>query len=308
MQVLNSLEKLNEWKEQQKGQKVVFVPTMGFLHEGHLSLVRAGKKVGGSVIVSIYVNPKQFGDAEDFEKYPRDAARDLRLLESVGVDAVFLPDDEVVYGDLLGMEDFDLSIDENLIDKMCGQFRPGHFEGVAEVVMRLFALVQPDVAVFGLKDFQQCKVIEFVVEKNSLPIQLVFCETVRDAAGLALSSRNERLSDGEKMRARALGCALFDAGEVVREFGVSGGDRGMGSDLKHLDVINSIKQAFAESIVSAGLKLEYFEIVWADDLSTLKMIKFPLVLAAAVYCGKVRLIDNICIDLCRRKKNLKEKK
>ncbi len=194
MDLLENLEALRRWRAAAQGVPVVFVPTMGALHEGHLDLMRAARSIAtdrGRVIVSIFVNPTQFGPKEDFSKYPRDLEGDSEKCRSVGVDAIFAPQPSDIYA-----PDASLSVLENSLSKgLCGASRPGHFDGVCLVVLKLFNLVQPDTAVFGKKDYQQLAIIKRMVRDLNVPVTIVGCETVREADGLAMSSRNRYLNE-----------------------------------------------------------------------------------------------------------------
>jgi pantoate--beta-alanine ligase len=252
---------------------VGFVPTMGFLHDGHLSLIRVAREAGAQFIVlSIFVNPKQFGPKEDFSRYPRDEDRDRQLLESEGVDLLFLPSVETMYppGATTTM-----SVG-SIARPLEGERRPGHFEGVALVVLKLFNIVQPDLAVFGRKDAQQCAVIDRMVRDLDLPVRLVFGETIREHDGLAMSSRNSYLSAEERKLAPVLHRALR-AGEEAIQHGV--------------EDVKSVEQLMHTT--AAGVEVDYLALV--DPLTFEAPVDFQrdLLLAGAVRFGRTRLIDNI---------------
>ena len=255
------------------GEAVALVPTMGFLHEGHLSLVRIAKKKARRVVVSVFVNPTQFGPNEDFAQYPRDERRDFALLRAEGVDAVFAPTPEEMYG-----ADATVSLVESKLSKvMCGAFRPIHFAGVLTVVLKLFNASRADVAVFGRKDAQQLAVIRRMVRDLDVPVKIVGAPLVREKDGLALSSRNTYLSPAEHERALALHEALDEA-EADYKAGRTDPRR----------VIAKIEKALAK----ACDKVDYVVAVDADTLEPVKKLGPNTLLALAAYVGKTRLIDN----------------
>ena len=255
------------------GETVAIVPTMGFLHEGHLSLVRLAKKKASRVAVSVFVNPTQFGPNEDFAQYPRDEKRDFALLRAEGVDAVFAPTPEEMYG-----PDPTVSLVESKLSKvMCGAFRPIHFAGVLTVVLKLFNVSRADVAVFGRKDAQQLAVIRRMVRDLDVPVEIVGAPLVRERDGLALSSRNTYLSPAEHVRALALHEALAAA---AADF------RAGATDPKR--AVAKISKALAK----ACDKVDYAVAVDADTLEPVKTLGRNTLLAVAAYVGKTRLIDN----------------
>jgi pantoate--beta-alanine ligase len=260
------------------GASIGFVPTMGFLHDGHLSLVRVAREAGATFIaVSIFVNPKQFGPNEDFSRYPRDEERDAAMLESAGVDLLFLPPVEVMYPDGATTT---ISVD-GVSRPLEGERRPGHFDGVATVVAKLFNIVQPDVAAFGRKDAQQCAVIERMVRDLDLPVRLVFGETLREHDGLAMSSRNAYLSSEERAKAPVLHRALR-AGEEAITHGIHSVP----------DVEKLMHRVVSEE---GGVEVDYLAVV--DPLTFEAPVNFDrdVLLAGAVRVGKTRLIDNVRI-------------
>lgn len=255
------------------GETVALVPTMGFLHEGHLSLVRIAKRRARRVVVSVFVNPTQFGPNEDFAQYPRDEKRDFALLRAEGVDAVFAPTPEEMYG-----TDATVSLVESKLSKvMCGAFRPIHFAGVLTVVLKLFNASRADVAVFGRKDAQQLAVIRRMVRDLDVPVKIVGAPLVREKDGLALSSRNTYLSPAEHERALALHEALDEA-EADYKAGRTDPRR----------AIAKIEKALAK----ACDKVDYVVAVDADTLEPVKKLGPNTLLALAAYVGKTRLIDN----------------
>lgn len=263
-------------KARASGSVIGFVPTMGFLHEGHLSLIDAARDAGASfVVVSIFVNPLQFGPSEDFSRYPRDEKRDRELLETRAGDLLFLPGVDVMYP-----AGSTTTVDTGAVSRpLEGVRRPGHFAGVATVVLKLFNIVQPDLAVFGRKDAQQCAVIERMVRDLDVPVKLVFGETTRDADGLALSSRNSYLSADERSLAPVLHRALREGAEAI--------DRGMADAAE-------IEAAMLAALQStSAIEVDYLAVI--DPATFERPVDFrrEVVLAGAVRIGKTRLIDNI---------------
>lgn len=270
--VKNLREKIQNWKKE--GKKIGFVPTMGYLHEGHLSLVREAKKRSDVTVVSIFVNPKQFGPKEDYNVYPRDLDRDRQLLEKEGVDLLFYPSVEEMYPE--GYKTYVEVTD--LQDKLCGRSRPGHFRGVCTVVLKLFNLVQPDEAYFGWKDAQQVIILQKMVEDLNLPVKIVPLPLVRDHDGLALSSRNTYLNPEERQAALVLKKSLDLAEKLIRE-----GER----------EVEKIKSKMVELITAEPLaRIDYVEIVDLKTLESLNRLDRDALVAVAVFIGKTRLIDN----------------
>ncbi|WP_299228180.1 pantoate--beta-alanine ligase [Sulfurihydrogenibium sp.] len=259
-----------------QGKKIGFVPTMGYLHEGHLSLIRCSKKENDITVVSIFVNPIQFGVNEDFGRYPRDFERDKSLCEKENVDYIFYPSYEEMYPD-----GFQTYVEVTELSKgLCGDFRPGHFKGVATVVAKLFNIVCPDNAYFGKKDFQQLKVIQRMVKDLNFPVNVVGCPVVREPDGLAMSSRNKYLSDEERESALYISQALFEAKRMFED-GITDP--------------NLIKERVKQIISQANhlKEIQYVEIVDSNTLKPVDKVKKSDVLAVAVYIGNTRLIDNI---------------
>ncbi|HKO01577.1 MAG TPA: pantoate--beta-alanine ligase [Thermoanaerobaculia bacterium] len=260
------------------GAKIGFVPTMGFLHEGHLSLIDEARASGATFIaVSIFVNPLQFGPAEDFEKYPRDEVRDAELLEARGVDLLFLPSVAEMYPAGASTVVKAGAVAEPLE----GERRPGHFDGVATIVLKLFNIVQPDIAAFGRKDAQQCAVIAAMVRDLDVPVQLLCGETIRDDDGLAKSSRNTYLSPEDRKRAPALHRALR-AGEEALRHGVD--------DVAAIELL--MRKMAAET---DGVEVDYLALVDPETFRAPLDMHRELLLAGAVRIGKTRLIDNIVV-------------
>ncbi len=263
-------------------QTIGLVPTMGALHAGHASLVKRAVEDNDVCFVSVFVNPTQFNNKEDLAKYPRNIERDAQLLESIGATYVFAPTPEEMYSaeEMNTTFEFDFA---GLDKVMEGKMRPGHFNGVVQVVSRLFYLVQPDKAYFGEKDFQQLAIIHHMVERSSMAgtfgnLQIIDCPIVREESGLALSSRNERLSAEEKKTALAISKTLFDSLKWAKE------DHATVASIQQrvIDTVNAVE----------GLEVEYYEIV--DQTSLLPTDTFNHAIGCiTVYCGPVRLIDNI---------------
>ncbi|MBR6304077.1 MAG: pantoate--beta-alanine ligase [Paludibacteraceae bacterium] len=264
----------------QERKTIGLVPTMGALHEGHASLVKRAVNENNVCFVSVFVNPTQFNNKEDLEKYPRNINRDAELLSSIGADFVFAPTPEEMYSaeEMNTTFQFDFA---GLDQVMEGKMRPGHFNGVVQVVSRLFYLVQPDKAYFGEKDFQQLAIIHHMVERSSMAgtfgnLQIIGCPIVREKSGLALSSRNERLSPEEKETALAISKTLFESLKWAKSASVAEVQQ------RVIDTINAVE----------GLEVEYYEIV--DQTTLLPTNTFDHAIGCVtVYCGPVRLIDNI---------------
>jgi len=263
-----------------KGGIIGLVPTMGYLHDGHLSLIKKARRENDIVIMSNFVNPLQFGPKEDFATYPRDLDRDNKSAESVGVDYVFAPANEEMYPQ--GYDTY-VEVKGPITEKMCGKSRPGHFKGVTTVVLKLFLITQPDRAYFGQKDAQQAIVIRKMVTDLNVPVKIITCPIVREEDGLALSSRNTYLSSEERLQALALPRALSAGRDMIM--------KGETDPLKVKQHITSMLES------SPGIRVDYVEVVDGDDLSDLSVIKGKVLLAAAVYVGKTRLIDNIDLML-----------
>jgi pantoate--beta-alanine ligase len=257
---------------------VGFVPTMGYLHEGHLTLVRRAKAENASVAVSIFVNPTQFGPMEDFKRYPRDPERDLALLEEKGTDLVFMPPVEEIYP-----PGFNSWVEVGrLAERLEGASRPGHFRGVATVVARLFDLVRPDRAYFGQKDAQQLIVIKKMVADLALNLEIVAVPTVREPDGLAMSSRNTYLNPEEREQAVVLYQALTLAQRLYTE-----GERDA----------ETIRQKLADLIIrQPSAQIDYISIADAETLEELDVVKPPALVSMAVKIGKTRLIDNVVVE------------
>ena len=266
-------ERADFWRRQE--QRIALVPTMGYLHAGHLSLVEYAQRQGQRCVVSIFVNPLQFGPKEDLAVYPRDLERDLSLLADYEVDAVFNPQASDFYP-----PSFSTHVEVGtLTDGLCGRFRPGHFRGVATVVTKLFTAVKPHIAIFGQKDYQQAAVIRRMVADLNIDIEIAVAPTVREKDGLAMSSRNIRLSPEERQRAPVLYRTLSEAREVIEH-----GER---------DARKVIAAMRAQIERELSKDIDYIAIVDPDTLAELAHIAGPVVIALAVRLPTVRLIDNI---------------
>lgn len=262
-----------------QGKRIGFVPTMGYLHQGHLSLIDACRAACDLTVVSIFVNPLQFGPAEDFAAYPREEARDLALCEAHGVNAVFLPPVKEMYPPGSRTK---VTVQE-ITTVLCGARRPGHFDGVATVCTKLFNIVQPDIAFFGQKDYQQCVVIRQLVSDLNLPMEIRVCPTVREPDGLAMSSRNVYLRPQERQAATALFRGLQAALAAFR-----GGIRSAAA----------LRRAAADELAKEPLvRTDYVEVVNGRDLSPIEYVESGDVIACAAFVGKARLIDNVIFEV-----------
>ena len=264
------------------GKRLGFVPTMGALHEGHLSLVRAAKARCGAVAVSIFVNPTQFGPAEDLAKYPRQFERDCGLLEKEGVDILFAPPVEEIYPDSNSNDAVTWVVVEGLSEKLDGRSRLGHFRGVSTIVSKLFHIVEPEAAFFGQKDAAQLAVIRRMVRDLNFPVEVVACPIVREADGLAMSSCNAYLNPEERQRALVLQRSLRRAQQEFQS-----GER-----------ITAKLIAAAKEVIAGEpqVRLDYFEIVDPGTLDPVERISQKTLIAVAAYVGTTRLIDNIVLN------------
>lgn len=262
------------------GKKIALIPTMGALHEGHLSLLDYARPLSDIRVCSIFVNPTQFNDPKDLEKYPRPIENDIKLLESVDCDILFLPSVEEMYPD----KDEHWHLDLGELDQIWeGEKRPGHFQGVTQVVYKLFALVQPDIACFGQKDFQQVMVIQRMIDMKALPIQLAICPIIRDKNGLALSSRNMRLSEDGKTKAQALSRSL----QYVKDH--------LTDHMSLREIKNKAQEILDDT---EGITVEYFAICERTSLQEVEEIDFSKQHVALVtaWVEGVRLIDNMLLN------------
>ena len=277
MKIFKTTIQLRQWIKTLPTKSVGFIPTMGALHEGHLSLIRASKKECQKTIVSVFVNKLQFGPNEDFNTYPRFIERDINLLKSANVDVLFCPGPEEIYPN-----DLSFKINENKIaNQLEGKSRPGFFDGVCLVVLKLFNITQPKRVYFGEKDIQQLYIIQKMIKDFNFPIQLCGCPTVREKNGLAMSSRNQYLSDVEKEEAAILYQTLKTGARCVLDGQLN---------------VNAIIATMSQLIVNKNIKIDYLEI---RDLSTFNQIKKinnqPILIIGAIYYKKIRLIDNIIL-------------
>ena len=260
-----------------QGKTIVFVPTMGFLHEGHLSLMREGKTHGDDLVVSIFVNPTQFAPGEDLEAYPRDLERDLDLVRKEGVDAVFVPDVHEIYGDR-----FQTYVElKKLPNHLCGNSRPVFFQGVATVVTKLFNIVKPHVAVFGQKDYQQLVIVRQMVRDLNLDIAVIGAPTVREPDGLAMSSRNTYLTPEQRVSALSLNQSLINA-QALLESGVQ-------DAAEIIDSATDLIRSYPDT------EIDYIAVCDPETLVDVKTIDRPVRMALAVKVGKARLIDNMLL-------------
>ncbi|HAR62245.1 MAG: pantoate--beta-alanine ligase [Candidatus Margulisiibacteriota bacterium] len=269
-------ERLREFLKRELGKRIGFVPTMGFLHDGHLSLVDAARKENDIVVVSIFVNPLQFGPSEDFEKYPRNIEKDCYLLEKSGVDFVFMPSPKMMYPSQ-ALTTVAVPHFQNIL---CGKSRPGHFDGVTTVVAKLFNLVKPTNAYFGLKDYQQFVIIKKMTVDLNFDIAIIGCPIVRESDGLAMSSRNSYLSQIEREQARHLYRGIHS---IANE--IFSGEFDLDRFKKRFD------SYITESIPNA--KIDYFEVLDAFTLEAVSESTTHVLLATAVFIGTIRLIDNM---------------
>jgi pantoate--beta-alanine ligase len=279
MKILRTLDELNNLtnSEYYKKSSVGFVPTMGALHQGHGSLISKSRAENQIVICSIFVNPTQFNKVEDLEKYPKKELEDITLLESLECDYLFMPSTDEIYKNY-NFSGIELNELEHVME---GKFRPGHFQGVCQIVYRLFELVNPTKAYFGLKDFQQVAVIKHMTNHFHFPIEIIACPTIREENGLAMSSRNLRLSNTEKENA----LIIYKTLEFIKK------------NIVEMDSISNLKKEAITLFNTGKLKLEYLEIVDQDTLTLKSDIeKSNLVICIAAYSGEIRLIDNMILS------------
>jgi pantoate--beta-alanine ligase len=260
-----------------KGLLIGLVPTMGYLHEGHISLVKAAKMKCDYVVVSIFVNPTQFGPKEDLKKYPRDLERDLKILSKYKVDAVFYPDASEIYPD--GYKTY-IEVNE-LQDKLCGKSRPEHFRGVATVVAKLFNIIKPDYAFFGMKDYQQQAIIKKMVGDLNMSVKVISLPTFRELNGLAMSSRNKYMNTIDRNKAAIINRSLDFAKKLIS------------SGIKDPSKIRSAIVSMIRT--KPGIKIDYIAVVDPETLETVKTINGKTLVAIAAFIGRTRLIDNIVV-------------
>ncbi len=263
---------VSQWKRQ--GETVAFVPTMGNLHLGHITLVKEALKRADHVVVSIFVNPMQFGQNEDLDAYPRTLEADQAALIEAGAELLFTPTPEIIYPK--GMDKQTFVEVPNISDELCGASRPGHFRGVATIVCKLFNIVQPDIALFGKKDFQQLMVITTMVEDLSMPIEIIGVDTIREPSGLAMSSRNGYLTEQQKQQAATIKQAMDSIAANVKQ---------------GRSIADSLEQA-KQLLMSADFKIDYLEVRNATNLYPANDDDAQLVILVAAFMGATRLIDN----------------
>jgi len=271
-------EQLADWRHH--SDHIALVPTMGNLHDGHLELIKLARQHAERVVVSVFVNPTQFGDGEDYDDYPRTLELDRRRLKRAKADLLFAPEVDVLYP--FGVDTATSVTVPVLTGEFCGESRPGHFDGVTTVVARLFSLVQPDVAIFGQKDYQQLMIVKRLVEDMSLPIEIVAAPTQREDDGLAMSSRNQYLSEDERRSAPVLYAALQDIARALESGAHDYGD---------------LEERASEALRAAGFEPEYVSIRRAETLDPPDRETDELVVLAAAQLGKARLIDNVLVHV-----------
>ncbi|WP_281975485.1 pantoate--beta-alanine ligase [Halobacillus litoralis] len=280
MEVMKEVEKVQNKVTEliKEGKSIGFVPTMGYLHEGHVRLIKEARKENDFVILSIFINPLQFGEGEDLETYPRDERHDKKVAEENGADLIFFPSTDSMYPNPLSIH---MSV-EGRTDALCGRSRPGHFEGVVTVLTKLFHITRPTRTYFGMKDAQQVAVVDALIKDYNFPIELVPVPTVREADGLAKSSRNFHLSDKEREEAPAIQKALQNGRELV-----------CNGETRPEEVVRSTRK-FLESQTHG--KIDYIELLSYPELESVKTIERPVILATAVFYEKARLIDNVVFN------------
>ena len=273
--ILETREQIREWKK--AGCTIGLVPTMGFLHEGHGSLIERCRRENDRVVVSVFVNPIQFGPNEDLEDYPRDFAHDAALCESLGADLIFHPEPEEMYHDACAYVNI-----HTLSENLCGKTRPVHFQGVCTVVSKLFHIVEPDTAYFGQKDAQQLAIIKKMVADLNFDIRIVGCPIVREKDGLAKSSRNTYLNKEERKAARCLYRAIQQGQKVIA--------KGCSSDM----VVQQMEKIICEELLA---RIDYISVTDAITLQPVEQVERDVLVAMAVYIGKTRLIDNFSYEV-----------
>lgn len=280
MKIISSIPEIQKYSRiiRKSGKTLAVVPTMGYLHDGHASLITIAKQHADTVIVTIFVNPTQFAPSEDLDKYPRDFERDKKLCKICGTDAVFTPSTDEMY-----CKDFSTWVTEEKLSKvLCGQSRPNHFRGVATVVTKLFNATLPDIAVFGQKDYQQAQIIKRMVRDLNFPVKIITVPTVREKDGLAMSSRNSYLNPDERKNAVSIYQSLKAAEDAIKK-----------GELNPQVIKGMIKRRLLHS----GGKIDYMEMMDAKNLEPVKKIKDRILIAVAVFYGKTRLIDNVLIEI-----------
>jgi pantoate--beta-alanine ligase len=283
MKIITTISEMQDHSDRlrDQGDRIGFVPTMGFLHEGHLSLMRKAREENHALVVSIFVNPTQFGPGEDYASYPRDLEKDASLCQEVGCDVLFTPGADEMY-----LQGYVTTVSvSGLTETLCGASRPGHFDGVTTVVSKLFNIVRPHMAYFGLKDYQQYRVILRMAQDLNMNINIIGLPTIREEDGLAMSSRNAYLYDDERSGALSLSRSLEAAREMVRE------------GIRDPRAIEEKVTGIIES--EPTNRIDYVSVVDADDLTPLSTIEDRTLLALAVFVGDARLIDNTVLEINR---------
>lgn len=281
VKIFNDIDSLKSYLKElrQKGKSIGFVPTMGYLHEGHGSLIKASYAREDHTVLSIYVNPTQFGPAEDLDAYPRDIDRDIEVAKACGADILFFPNDEVMYP-----EGYATYVEvENLTETLCGASRPSHFKGVTTIVTKLFNIVKPDRAYFGQKDAQQSLVIKRMAADLNMDVEVVVCPIVREDDGLAMSSRNTYLTPRQRQQATILSKSLKRAAEMLQS-GV-------------LDSTTILEEMKAMIEAQAEANLDYIQVVSERTLKPIEKVNENALIAVAVKFGKTRLIDNLTVEV-----------
>ncbi len=280
MEVITSVKEMNIYSREEKknGKRLVLVPTMGYFHEGHLALMRRGRELGDVLVVSLFVNPTQFGPGEDFQRYPRDMGRDISLAKEVGVDILFAPDSKEMYPD--GFQTY-VTV-KNLTKNLCGKSRPGHFQGVTTVVSKLFNIVQPDIALFGEKDYQQLITIKRMVRDLNFPVEIVSHPIVREEDGLAMSSRNAYLKEEDRNSALSLWKSILFARDLVKR-----------GETRAKRIIEKVREII---LSHPHTSIDYISIVDPKTLEDIERIEPRGLLALAVKVRDVRLIDNTILE------------
>ncbi|MBM7661280.1 pantoate--beta-alanine ligase [Bacillus mesophilus] len=281
MEIITSIQEMQKRIQQLKsdGKTIGFVPTMGFLHEGHLTLVEKAREKADLVVMSIFVNPLQFGPNEDFDRYPRDIERDEKLASEANVDLLFYPTVDEMYK---SKHTFKVTVQDK-VNILCGSKRPGHFDGVATVLIKLFNIVQPTYAFFGMKDAQQVAIVSSLITEFNFPIELVPVETVREVDGLAKSSRNVYLTESERKEAVAISQSLKLAGRLIQ-----------GGEENPLEIQKRMETHIMEH---TSAEIDYIEIYSFPDLKTVTSISGLVLIAVAIRFTNVRLIDNMTFDV-----------
>lgn len=279
MKTVGTVQELRQFLRPLRDRRIGLVPTMGYLHEGHVSLIRRARKECDVVVLSVFVNPLQFGPREDYDRYPRDLDRDARIAEQTGVDVLFAPSVEEMYPE----KPLTTVTVSRLTDRLCGASRPGHFDGVATVVAKLFHIVEPDRAYFGLKDAQQVAVVERMVRDLHFPVEIIPCPTVREKDGLAVSSRNVYLSEEEREQATVLSAGLREVAEKVQA----------GEMTRSRQVIDYLQGRISSKPLA---RIDYVDVLTYPDLTPVDALQGQRILVAvAVHFGSTRLIDNVIL-------------